>query len=109
VITLAEFQATRTHYADLSQQIDDLSLVGVSGFCYVDSLFITDFDGEVFLTIGNCEWVKPAAQLVELEVLLYEFGCDEGYCNDATTSRDPTAVPACRLHIDHELDPKYHE
>lgn len=21
----------------------------------------------------------------------------------------PTAVPACRLHIDHELDPKYHE
>ena len=21
----------------------------------------------------------------------------------------PTAVPSCRLHIDHELDPKYHE
>ena len=23
--------------------------------------------------------------------------------------RAPTAVPSCRLHIDHELDPRYHE
>ena len=84
-VTFEQFQASRAWHDDLSKtSLSDASLEDVSGFLYVDSLYIEAPAGGAapnlyHLQIGRDEWLS--SDLEELERRLYEYGCNEGHCD----------------------------
>ncbi len=67
----------------------DDSLRDVPGYVYLNALYVERLeDGNCRLLIGRTEWhtgglygCQPMT-LADLEEKLYEFACDEGYCDD---------------------------
>lgn len=94
MITIDQFRATRRESADLGSEpdIQDESLQSVAGWVYLDCLFIERMaNGNVCLRIGNWEEIAPESGLAFVEANLYEWACDEGYCDDDASdlARDP--------------------
>lgn len=94
MMTFEQFRDTARFCEDLSTVIPDARWddepVPAKGNVYVDALYIermqphwpaaTLAKGAWYLLIGNQEYVSD--DLESLERHLYEFACDEGYCDE---------------------------
>lgn len=82
MLSLAEFRATAREVADLGDELEDASLLGMPGIVYVDALFIGREGDQLFFLLGSDTRLVPDTPETrkELEGALYEFACDEGYC-----------------------------
>lgn len=83
MLTFEQFRATAREVPDLGDEIEDISLGGMPGIIYVDALFIGRESHQLFFLLGNdTRLVADTPETrEELERALYEFACDEGYCD----------------------------
>ena len=93
-MTFEEFRDTAVWCDDLGAKLADACWADepakARGWIYVDALFIEEVlphwpektrkAGKWYLLIGRCEWISD--DLEELERHLYEYACDEGYCDE---------------------------
>lgn len=99
MMTFDQFRLTRTPCDDLGAALDDCRWEAENparGWLYVGCLFIeANPAGGFSLPIGNVEHQGSAIE--PLEVILYRFACDEGYCDDTTPQK---GKPMFRLQLD---------
>lgn len=83
MLTFDQFRATAREVSDLGDELRDESLIGMPGILYVESLFIGREDNQLFFLLGSDTRLVPDLPEIreELERALYEFACDEGYCD----------------------------
>lgn len=93
MMTLEQFRATAVDCNDIDAAIADARWdeeeAPARGKIYLGCLYIerrpvagwaNAATEEWHLILGNCEWLSD--DLAELEAKLYEFACDEGYCDE---------------------------
>jgi hypothetical protein len=95
MLTFDQFRATAREVSDLGDELQDESLLGMPGILYVDALFIGREDNQLFFLLGSDTRLVPDLPEIreELERALYEFACDEGYCDDDPANEDRAVGP----------------
>jgi len=91
MLTFESFQASRVKVENLAEFVTDARWEGeppARGYVYLDALYIervtdhwpeeTRKQGKYYLLLNRSEWISD--DLLQLERRLYQWACDEGYC-----------------------------